>query len=267
MKIKPVRERFSPEQKGVKIDELIEYTGLPAKEVIDKSNRCRQALADEWNEKNPQTIFDTTKFYTETEWYIYDLFTWTHDELMWKLFDEVMKPGMEVLDYGCGIGDIAIYLAEKGCKVSAIDLPKSKTFHFCKWRVYKRMLVDKIDFMFEPDGDKKYDAVLAIDVLEHVYHPLRYVVQLCDKLKSDQSFMFITPTFADAGIHPMHLKTNFWLAEHFMNAMISLGLKPENIIERYFPIWHPMFTPPPEGQPAVSSSGSETTSPSSPSPI
>src|SRR3546814_3532812 len=43
---------------------------------------------------------------------------------VWKLLE--FEPGMEVLDLGCGHGRIANRLAERGCRVTGLDL--SPTF-------------------------------------------------------------------------------------------------------------------------------------------
>lgn len=247
----PPRKRFQ-HKKGselplVDLNEIMAYTGDDFDTAQDKAISCRHDLAKEWEEKKPKTVEETTEFYAQTAGYLYDLYTWAHDPSMWKLFDEIITGKEKVLDYGAGIGDISIYLAEKGCEVVAIELDNSPTKQFLMWRVYQRGLGDKIKFKFDEVKDS-FDVVLTIDVLEHLHFPLRYVVQLTKLLKSRESWFFATPTFRDDhGVHPMHIRDNFWLEKGFPNAMISLAFDPKFVIEEFYPIWYPLYKTVPQG--------------------
>lgn len=232
------------------------YTGDDSETAKKKALSCRKDLAAEWEKKNPKTPEETDKFYYETSGYLYDLYTWAHDPSMWNLFDKIITGKERVLDYGAGIGDISIYLAEKGCEVAAIEMnipgtdppAPSPTKQFLMWRVYQRGLGDKIKFKFNEDVDS-FDIVLTIDVLEHLHFPLRYVVQLSKLLKTRESWFFATPTFRDDhGVHPMHMKGNFWLEKEFPNAMLSLAFTPKFIVDEFYPIWHPLFKTTPQGE-------------------
>lgn len=250
--LKSPRERFGKDKEtgkiGIDLSEVMQYTGHTQEQAIAKSKTCREDIANEWREKPPQTPEECNKFYTETEGYIYDLYTWTHDPEMWALFDKKITGNEKVLDYGCGIGDISIYLAEKGCDVVAAELPNAKTKQFAMWRTYQRKLGDKIRFAFD-DAKETFDVTLAIDVLEHLHFPLRYVVQLTKLLKNRDSWFFFTPSFGnDLDVHPMHLEENYWLREYYPKAMVALGFAPEFVIEKYFPVWHPLFKTVPQGE-------------------
>ena len=251
----PPRKRFitgdvQEDKKGVNIAELLIYLQqitpnekIEPEVVVQRIKNARTYLRDEWNTINPKTIDEVTQFYVNTDGYLYDLYSWTHNNNMWDLFDKMFTGQERVLDYGCGIGDVAIYLAEKGCDVTAIELDESKTIDFAMWRVYQRKLGDKIDFTIDYAKDK-FDAVLAIDVLEHIYFPLRFVTQFGNLLKNKDSFFFTTPSFGDNTEdknYPMHIKDNDWLIENFGNAMISLAFSPEYPIEEFYPIWRPGF--------------------------
>lgn len=241
----PIRKRFTDiegdNKRLVDVKEIMAYTGDTADVAHQKALTCRQDLADEWTKKNPQTPEECKEFYRTTKGYLYDLYTWDHGPPIWELFDKAIKGDERVLDYGAGIGDISIYLAEKGCDVVAADIDDSATKHFMMWRVAHRKLGDKIKFKFDDKKDS-FDVVLAIDVLEHLHFPLRYVVQLGSLLKNRESWAFFTPTFRDDhGVHPMHLKENYWLEKKFHLAMQSLAFGPRFVLEKYYPIWHPLF--------------------------
>lgn len=249
---KPVLNRFDLNKDPITVDltELGIYLNATYKltpdEIVDNSKNPAKKMADRWNKANPKGPKETTEFYRTTDGYLYDLYAWTHDKPMWQLFDEVFTGNEKILDYGCGIGDTAIYLAEKGCDVIATDLSDSKTLAFAMWRVYQRGLGNKIQFKFYPDKDT-FDAVICIDVLEHLYFPLRYIIKLCSLLKGKDSFFFFTPTFVnDKGKHPMHLKENFWLHKNYGNVMQGLAFNYHAPVKDYFPIWRPVFEDPAE---------------------
>ena len=240
---KSPRARFD-DKNGVDLAEVMTYTGDDIKTATNKAENAVSTIAEEWKKINPQTPDEMDKFYRETEGYIYDLYCWAHDDKMWELFDKKITGKETVLDYGCGICDLSIYLAEKGCNVIVVDIPDSKTLQFGMWRVYQRGLGDKIKFTFQPET--KVDVVLAVDVLEHVLWPLRYVVRLTHHLKEQDSWFFCTPHFFNEGGHPMHLEENFWLKPQiFGQAMVSLAFKPEQPIKEFYPIWYPFYLPPP----------------------
>ena len=43
-------------------------------------------------------------------------------ERTWRVIDDFFSPGIRVLDLGCGTGDDAIHLAERGIAVTAVDI-------------------------------------------------------------------------------------------------------------------------------------------------
>jgi len=261
--LKPVRERFTKNEEGntlVDLTELIMYLGISKEEAYKIHETCREDLAAAWNKANPQTDLEMQQFYATTDLYVWDLFSWDHGSHIWELLDKKITGNERVLDYGAGIGDIAIYLAEKGCDVVAIELDiventnnqnkvtPSPTKDFLMNRVYARKLGNKIKFSVPEMDTEVFDVVLAIDVLEHLRFPLRWVVQLTKLLKNRQSWAFFTPTFRrDTDYQPMHLEENFWLEKTFGMAMQSLALEPEFVVDEYYPIWHPLFKTNPMG--------------------
>src|SRR5215471_5259862 len=42
-------------------------------------------------------------------------------ELVWSRLSPHVRPGMKVLDLGCGTGDHALWFARRGCRVTAVD--------------------------------------------------------------------------------------------------------------------------------------------------
>src|SRR5687768_11083407 len=62
--------------------------------------------------------------------------SYKHWEYPWLLKYGEFKPGMSVLDCGCGRGFMQIYLSLRGCRVSSIDISTLKSRWvqtFWKW--------------------------------------------------------------------------------------------------------------------------------------
>lgn len=70
-----------------------------------------------------------------------------------------------VLDFGCGLGTSAIYLASQGNEVTGYDI-NPNALEFCKLRASKQGL--KITFTDKFPDVTKFDFIVALDVFEHI---------------------------------------------------------------------------------------------------
>jgi cyclopropane-fatty-acyl-phospholipid synthase len=100
-----------------------------------------------------------------------------------------LKPGMRVLDIGCGWAGTAIYLAKHcGCSVVGITLSEEQ-MKLAKARVDAEGLSDTIDIRLQDyrDVDEKFDAIVSIGMFEHVgiAHYKTYFSAIHDLLEDD----------------------------------------------------------------------------------
>jgi 2-polyprenyl-6-hydroxyphenyl methylase/3-demethylubiquinone-9 3-methyltransferase len=105
---------------------------------------------------------------------------------------------IEILDVGCGGGLVAEPLARLGCKVTAID-GAEELIQIAKAHAkdssgaekltidYRAVLTDKL--LAEK---KKFDAITALEVIEHVPDPAQFVVEIAGLLKSGGIAIFST---------------------------------------------------------------------------
>lgn len=105
---------------------------------------------------------------------------------------EMIPSKSKVLDIGCGAGFLTNFLAQRGHEVYGIDLsPKSLEVARSKDRTglvqYQIGNGTKLSF-----GEKSFDAVVAMDVLEHVEDPEKVVAEASRVLKSGGLFFFHT---------------------------------------------------------------------------
>lgn len=100
-----------------------------------------------------------------------------------------LKPGMKVLDIGCGWGGMAIYLAEKyGCHVTGVTL-SDEQLALGRARAKERGVADKVDLRLQDyrDLDEQFDAVVSVGMFEHVGvpHYLEYFNKIKELLTDD----------------------------------------------------------------------------------
>jgi cyclopropane-fatty-acyl-phospholipid synthase len=84
-----------------------------------------------------------------------------------------LKPGMKVLDIGCGWGGLAMYLHKHyGCEVLGVALAEDQ-IAFCKERAEAAGVADKVKFalMDYRDVEGQFDRISSVGLLEHVGTP------------------------------------------------------------------------------------------------
>ena len=84
-----------------------------------------------------------------------------------------LKPGMKVLDIGCGWGGFALYLHKHyGCEVLGVALAPDQ-IAFCKERAKAEGVDDKVKFALLDyrDVEGEFDRICSVGVLEHVGKP------------------------------------------------------------------------------------------------
>jgi SAM-dependent methyltransferase len=90
-----------------------------------------------------------------------------------------------ILDYGCGVGSHGIYCSQKGAIVDLLDVD-GPLYNYAKWRVTNRKI--KINSFFYPDSilcKNMYNAVICLDVLEHIADPIASFNSISDSLVTD----------------------------------------------------------------------------------
>ncbi|MEO0956186.1 MAG: bifunctional 2-polyprenyl-6-hydroxyphenol methylase/3-demethylubiquinol 3-O-methyltransferase UbiG [Pseudomonadota bacterium] len=132
---------------------------------------------------------------------------WWSDEIRWvrtlknmvpgrlKYFDKFIEwPGKRVLDVGCAGGFMAEAIAKRGAIVSGID-PSAPAIAAGKDHAAKHDLqIDYIVGIGEdlPYEDASFDAVVCVDVLEHVSDLSKAVSEISRVLRPGGLFLFDT---------------------------------------------------------------------------
>jgi 2-polyprenyl-3-methyl-5-hydroxy-6-metoxy-1,4-benzoquinol methylase len=193
------------------LTDLIEYTGLSRKTIINRCNKGSELIRDEWNKVQPKTAEEITKFYRNTPNYIYDLTPFHYIIFAAKMNMNDRLEG-KVLDYGAGIGTSLLLAWNRGLRdLTYVDL-KGKTWDYAKWRFNKwGAEVKMLDAEYDIDKLETYDSIICEEVLEHVPDWKELAFRLI-KMMNEGGFFFIKTRFSDhnpalRNSHPMHLSS------------------------------------------------------------
>lgn len=100
-----------------------------------------------------------------------------------------LKPGMTVLDIGCGWGGLAIYMAQKcGVKVTGVTLSEEQ-HALAQTRIAEAGLAGQVEVLLKDYRDLPgpYDRIVSVGMFEHVGAPhfLEYFTKIHDVLTED----------------------------------------------------------------------------------
>ncbi len=108
-----------------------------------------------------------------------------------RLVETHVPAGARVLDVGCGDGGTAgQVLLEQGCEYAGVDISENAVRHARERGFDARLVDDAASLPFEPDS---FDAVLAIEVLEHLFLPHLVVAEVHRVLKPKGIFVLSVP--------------------------------------------------------------------------
>ena len=82
----------------------------------------------------------------------------------------ILKPGMRVLDVGCGWGGLALELARtERVRTTGITLSRQQFEAACQL-AWRRQMADRVEFALRDyrDVEDRYDRVVSVGMLEHV---------------------------------------------------------------------------------------------------
>ncbi|MFN3551188.1 MAG: class I SAM-dependent methyltransferase [Endomicrobiia bacterium] len=104
-----------------------------------------------------------------------------------------LPDGEKFLDIGCGGGEIAILTKHKYKEIYGVDI-SDKALEEAK---KKGMIVKKINLNYEslPYPENFFDAVVCLDVIEHILDPFHLIKEIRKVLKPGGTLILTTPNF------------------------------------------------------------------------
>ena len=201
------------------LEDYSEFAKISLKQAWDNFRFGLYLYADEFNlffKDKKITNENLIKFYKTAKYSIPDLLYW-HLGSEKKMFDTQLvnylknkyDKNIEILDFGCGAGINASQLSQEGFKVTGADLD-GKMLNFFKFRCKKHNIkMNFIELPFKKPIKKKFDVILALDVLEHIHDSeFENTINLIKSLKKPNGEVIVTAPFGKTSIHPMHFENS-----------------------------------------------------------
>ncbi len=189
--------------------ELTEYTGFTTMQIEHHCAERLKKASDEWCRIPRKNDLSVQSFYNEYFDYIFEEISLDN---LYRRLDSCLeiikwlKPTAvpHVLDYGSGIGNIALFYHAQGFHVTLADV-STPMLDFCKWRFAQRgWPAAFIDLKKQKLPIEAFDAIISIDVFEHLYAPWKHLQRLSTAAKST-GMLFIEGHFGRDDDRPMHI--------------------------------------------------------------
>ena len=115
-----------------------------------------------------------------------------HDQIAMKIKNQV-PPGGKVLDWGAGEGALSARISDMGFQVTSAD--KDQKNFKCKQAKFEKINFDSFEEIsqFVIQHEEEFDAVLGIEVIEHVQDQWQYIRQLIKMAKNGGLILITTP--------------------------------------------------------------------------
>jgi 2-polyprenyl-3-methyl-5-hydroxy-6-metoxy-1,4-benzoquinol methylase len=198
------------------VEDIMAFTKTTKEQVRERMKKGSEPLKEEWNaweKQGPMTPERITNFYKQTSNYIYELGEWhlfvpNKRESDMALVEAMrQKKPKNILDFGGGVGLMAMPLARAGFDVTLADLGGT-SLDFAAFRAKRhnvKLKLWKSDLEPAPP-DAKYDVIMCLDVLEHLPKDILHdVVDKLVKLKHRGTQVIMSAPFGRTSVHPMHM--------------------------------------------------------------
>jgi len=130
-----------------------------------------------------------------------------------------LLPPARILEIGCGIGTFSHWLMQLGFEVTATELSPA-------WRAYisAKLGLDVSDYApnTRPERAGRFDAVVMMDVLEHIPDPHSLFQALANELKKSGAFMAQLPAYME--------KTSYRTLKFFNDPFLRYLLPGEHVL-------------------------------------
>jgi methionine biosynthesis protein MetW len=108
-----------------------------------------------------------------------------------EIIMDLLIGGERLLDIGCGDGSISILNKHKFREIHGIDISETALREAAEKEVIVRLI--NLNEQPIPNKNSYYDAILCMDLIEHVIDPLNVLVEIKRVLKHNGQLLLTTP--------------------------------------------------------------------------
>jgi len=154
------------------------------------------------------------RFYEQTDAFMYELVIWNRNRIKRRMRRWVAKylakhepHSFNILSIGDGLGFDSLYLAQAGHKVTYYEVPGYTQSFACRLFADADAEITVVSDLAQIPAEA-FDAILCLDVLEHVPDVPAFVSQLTGYLRPGGFFIVHAPFYMIHPANPTHLKAN-----------------------------------------------------------
>jgi 2-polyprenyl-3-methyl-5-hydroxy-6-metoxy-1,4-benzoquinol methylase len=115
-----------------------------------------------------------------------------HSDVM-TLLEPYLKKGTEAIDFGCGQGAFSQRLVDAGLSVDVCDLDTDQV----KAGVRNKYRLDLNTCIIKNSIPGKYDLVVAMEIIEHLQNPWKYISDCVSLLNKSGLIVLSTPNISN----------------------------------------------------------------------
>ena len=112
---------------------------------------------------------------------------------IYKILSPYLRKEMHILDFGCGQGAFSQRLIDAGMIVDGCDIDTAQI----KAKVNRKITLDLNKDINTDLFSEKYDVVIAVEILEHLKNPWKYLNDCISLLKDDGIIVLSTPNISN----------------------------------------------------------------------
>lgn len=143
------------------------------------------------------------------------------------LFNTTLKINANILDIGCGVGALSLYLAGRGAQVVGVDL-SSDAIQIAN-NAKKQLKLNNVVFLRQSAEEfvktnHKFDVIICSEVIEHIHEDKVFLKKLRKLLKAKGVLLLSTPSI-NAPLYRLGLLKKFDLKVGHLRRYDSNGLQ------------------------------------------
>lgn len=228
---------------------LAEVTGLELEEVVTRLRREHQGLGrnvadelDDWGIGPFQWSDRLVEFYGHSQAFLFESFVWNSTSRKQSLRRWILRhleresaKSLQVLLYGDGLGFDSAYLARHGCAATYFEIGQP-----CVRFANEVFRLNDVNVEMVADANDlpaaAYDAVLCLDVLEHVPDPPELVQKLATYLRPGGKLIAHAPFWYIHRDVKTHLRSNVRYSGGWQRLYKQAGLRPVDAAMLWCPL-------------------------------